>query len=116
MLALAAAALSLPAGCGHTMLVGASRTVQLGLTEYRLLPQSVRVHQGTLTLLVHNYGRLTHNLVVTLGGQTVDSTKALWPGQSATLALNLAPGDYSMASTLMSDQALGLDGTLTVTH
>jgi hypothetical protein len=102
--------------CGHTFIASEGQTVQLGLTEYRLLPQSVSTRVGTLTLQVHNYGRLTHNLVISSNGQTVDSTKALWPGQSASLALNLAPGSYSIGSTLMSDEALGLYGTLTVTH
>jgi len=102
------------AGCGHTAVVGRTRTLQLALTEYRLLPQSISAQPGLLTILVHNYGRLTHNLVISIHGQTVDSTKPLAPGRSAELAMNLAPGSYLMASTLLSDQALGLYGTLTV--
>jgi hypothetical protein len=64
---------------------------------------------------VHNYGRLTHNLVVSANGQLVDGTKPIAPGQSAELDLSLAAGTYSMASTIQSDQALGESGTLTVT-
>jgi hypothetical protein len=103
-------------GCAHTKSVGPGRTVQLALTEYRLLPQSISAPQGTLTILVHNHGRLTHNLVVSTHGQTVDATKPLPPGQSIRLALNLAPGNYALASTLQSDEALGLYGTLTITQ
>lgn len=109
------APLALLAGCGRTETVGAGRTLQLGLSEYRLTPQNARVSVGVLTIIVHNYGVLTHNLVVTSGGHTVDSTHPIWPGRSAELALSLAPGTYTMASTIQSDQSLGEYGTLTVT-
>jgi plastocyanin len=106
---------SVAAGCGHTRSVGSNRTLRVALNEYRLNPQNVRVSQGTLLIIVHNYGRLTHNLVISGNGQTVDGTKPVAPGQSAELDLSLAPGTYSMASTIQSDQALGEFGTLTVT-
>jgi hypothetical protein len=106
---------SLGGGCGHTRSVASDRTLRVALGEYRLNPQSARVSQGTLAILVHNYGRLTHNLVVSANGQLVDGTKPIAPGQSAELDLSLAAGTYSMASTIQSDQALGESGTLTVT-
>jgi hypothetical protein len=114
-LALIAASIFAVGGCGHTEAVGAGRTLQMGLTEYRLTPENARVSTGVLTIMVHNYGVLTHNLVVSSNGQTVDSTEPIWPGQSAELSLSLAPGKYLMASTIQSDQALGEYGTLTVT-
>jgi hypothetical protein len=105
---------SLAGGCGHTQRVGSDRTLSVGLTEYHLNPQSVRVSAGPLTVLAHNYGRLTHNLVITLKGQSVGATKPIGPGQSAVLTLALAPGTYLMASTILSDQSLGEYGTLKV--
>ena len=102
------------AGCSHTRAVGADRTLRVALTEYRLNPQSAHVGAGVITILVHNYGRLTHNLVVSENGQTIGSTKPVAPGQSAEIDLNLAPGSYLMTSTILSDQALGEYGTLTV--
>jgi len=62
-----------------------------------------------------NYGRLTHNLVLSRGGQTQGSTRALAPGQSGVITVQLTPGTYQMASTILSDQALGAYGTMTVT-
>jgi plastocyanin len=102
-------------GCGHTQQVGADRTLSVGLTEYRLNPQSAHVGAGTLTLLVRNYGRLTHNLVISMNGQATASTRPLAPGQSTTLTVSLTAGSYQMASTILSDQALGEYGTITVT-
>jgi Cupredoxin-like domain len=104
------------AGCSHAVTAGSNRTVYVAVTEYRLTPNSIRVAgPGVLTIVVHNYGRLTHNLIVSQQGQVVYGASSLWPGQSAEVALNLAPGSYQMASTILNDPALGAYGTLTVT-
>ncbi len=86
------------------------------LNEYQLKPQNIRAPAGVLTIYVRNYGRLTHNLVITRNGETAGSTPPLQPGQSAALPLDLVPGTYSMASSILSDQALGTYGTLIVTR
>ena len=104
-----------PAGCGHTASVGRDRTLRVALTEYGVLPQKVQVSAGELTIIVHNVGKLTHNLVVIHGQDKIDGTPPIWPGTTGQLAVNLAPGSYTIASTLFSDQALGEYGTLTVT-
>jgi hypothetical protein len=108
------AVLALLAGCGHPQTVGPDRTLKVGLTEYRVVPQSVRVGPGLLTIIVRNYGRLTHNLSVTLNGKSQGATAAIAPGESAELTVDLAAGHYVMASTILSDQALGTYGSLTV--
>jgi hypothetical protein len=114
-LAVVAASLALLCGCGETHVVGSDRTLQVGLTEYHLTPQNVRTTAGGLTILVHNYGRLTHDLVLSLGGHPEGSTKPIAPGQTAALVITLAPGKYLLDSTILQDQALGAYGTLTVT-
>jgi uncharacterized cupredoxin-like copper-binding protein len=106
---------SLSSGCGHAVEVGGDRTLQVSLSEYHVLPQSVRVSAGSLTIVVHNYGRLAHNLVLFQNDVSTGATKPIWPGQSAQLTVTLSPGTYLMASTILSDQALGAYGTLTVT-
>lgn len=103
-----------PSGCSDTQSLRPGRTLQVALTEYRLVPQSVRVSAGELTIVAHNYGRLTHNLVVTRGTETTGETKPIPPGHSAELALAVSPGKYLMASTMLADQALGEYGTLIV--
>ena len=101
-------------GCGVTTHVGSDRTLQIALNEYRVAPQDVHAGPGPLTIIVHNYGRLTHNLVISLNGQTELSTKPIAPGQTAELDAILTPGKYLMASTILSDQALGAYGTLDI--
>jgi hypothetical protein len=102
------------AGCSHT--VNAPRgTARIALTEYRLIPQSIRVPAGYLTIYAHNYGRLTHNLAVTRGTHTTGSTQPIRPGQTAQLTVLLTPGKYFVSSTILSDRDLGIYGTLDVT-
>jgi hypothetical protein len=112
---LAAAFLALAcAGCGATTTVATGGTLQVALNEYRVTPQDVRAHTGLLTIFVHNYGRLTHDLVISQGGSTVVATKPIMPGQTEELDAALTPGHYLMASSILSDQALGAYGTLVV--
>lgn len=101
-------------GCGEAQTVGSSRSVRIALSEYRVNPQNVAVDTGTLSMLIHNYGRLTHNLVVTENGTSIASTHGIPPGGEAELDLSLAPGKYLMTSTILSDEALGEYGTITV--
>ena len=109
-----AALVVLAAGCAHTVAVGSARTLRLGLTEYRVVPQSVRAEPGELTLIVTNDGRITHNLAITAAGKVLDQTPPIPPGQSSELIVYLGKGSYVMTSTLFSDQALGTYGTLKV--
>jgi hypothetical protein len=102
------------AACGKTTTVSSQRTVQIALNEYRVSPQDVRAQTGLLTMYVHNYGRLTHDLVITLDGRIAASTKPIAPGQTEELDAALGPGHYLMASSILSDQALGAYGTLIV--
>jgi hypothetical protein len=111
---IAAAALAV-AGCGGTMHVVKDDTFQVALTEYRVSPQSVSAPAGTLTIFVHNYGRLSHDLVISLDGHSEAATEPIPPGQTSELIATLSPGKYQMASTILSDQALGIYGTLRVT-
>jgi hypothetical protein len=102
------------AGCGATTTVGSNNTLQIAVSEYRLTPQAVRAGVGTLTIVVHNDGRLSHNLVISRGGVVEASTAPIAPGQWTELVAALPPGRYLMASSLLSDQALGAYGTLNV--
>ena len=102
------------AGCGHVANVGPGGSLQIALNEYRVTPQDVHASSGTLTIVVHNYGRLTHDLVIIRDGHPAAATEPLAPGQTTDLVATLSPGQYLMASTILSDQALGAYGTLKV--
>ena len=101
-------------GCGGKQVSIHGHTLQLGLTEYRIDPQNVRADAGELTIVVHNYGRRTHNLVVTSHGQNIGRTEPIWPGTTRRLVLTLPAGTYMMASTILNDRTLVEYGTLTL--
>ncbi len=107
---------ALLSACGATTRVGPARTLQLALTEYHVAPQDIRARTGTLTLFVHNFGRLSHNLVISYDGHAEAATQPIPPGETTELIATLAPGKYMVASTILSDQALGAYGTLDVTR
>jgi plastocyanin len=109
-------AVALVAGCSHTTVVGSDETLHVALNEYRLDPARVRASAGVITIYVRNFGRLTHDLVISRNGQAVAGTNPVPPGQSGELYIDLPPGTYSMASRIRSDQALGIYGTLLVTR
>ena len=102
------------AGCSTTTKVPSDGTLRVALTEYHVRPQSVSAAPGLLMIVVHNYGRLSHNLVISQNGHPEASTKAIPPGQTTDLFCDLPPGKYVMASTILSDQALGAYGSLTI--
>jgi hypothetical protein len=101
-------------GCAHVTHAGSDGTLRIALTEYRVSPRAASTPPGRLKIIVRNFGRLSHNLVVSRHGKTAGSTQPIAPGASATLHLTLSPGTYTMASKLLSDQALGQYGTLSV--
>lgn len=104
----------LVAGCGRTVRIGVGRTLQVALSEYRINPSAVIVSSGFVTLVVRNYGLLTHDLVLAENGRPEGATPPIPPGHEATLIVDLAPGHYTMSSTILSDADLGERGTLTV--
>ncbi len=110
----AAAVILGTAACGSTTTIRRDGTLRIALGEYRVIPQDVHTTAGVLTIVVHNYGRLTHDLVISLNGQPEIATEPIPPGQTTELEAGLVPGRYLMASSILSDQALGAYGTLDV--
>ena len=102
------------AACGRTQVVGPDRTLHLALSEYRLNPEKVQAQAGQLKIFVVNDGRLTHNLAVSRNGRVAGSTPPITPGGHTELTVTLTRGSYLIDSTMLSDQALGLYGTLVV--
>lgn len=115
LLAAAAAAVAV-ASCGASATIPKDGTLRIGLEEYRLVPGAVHTTAGILTLVVHNYGRLTHDLVISLDGRREIATKPLAPGQTTVLDAALIPGTYTMSSSILDDEALGVYGTLSVSR
>jgi hypothetical protein len=89
--------------------------VQIALSEYRVRPNDVVAPAGSVTFAVRNLGRLSHNLVIASGSDVLGATRAIPPGQSATISVTLPPGRYSISSSIQFDETLGDRGTLLIT-
>jgi uncharacterized cupredoxin-like copper-binding protein len=69
---------------------------------------------GTYSFEVTNNGRMPHDFVVEQGGSDVAGTEVLQPGESATLEVELAPGDYVFYCSVGAHRAAGMELPVTV--
>jgi hypothetical protein len=114
-LPLLCAALAL-AGCAHTSTTVLPRhELRIREDEYRVLPRSVSVPPGKLKIVVTNNGVLAHNLVIERNGKILASIPTILPGATGgPIKVTLAPGVYTLASTLAGQANLGMEATLHV--
>jgi hypothetical protein len=100
--------------CGTTHRVPARGTLDVSVGEWRLTPARVDVQAGSMLIVVHNSGRLAHDLVLSRNGVRVAATPPIMPGQNADIDAPLTRGSYVMYSSMLDDQATGIYGTLHV--
>jgi plastocyanin len=70
---------------------------------------------GSTTIEVVNDGSATHDLVVERDGEDVEGTDSIAPGDSATLTVDLEPGEYVFYCSIANHRAMGMEVTVTVT-
>ena len=69
---------------------------------------------GTYTFEVTNTGSMRHDFVVEQNGEDVANTEVLQPGESTTLEVDLAPGEYVFYCSVGAHRAAGMEVTVTV--
>lgn len=109
------AALATAAGCGEPDAVAVDRgPLRLTLSEYRIVPQVVRVPAGRVELVVRNGGTMAHRLQIRTADRSraLGSSPPLRPGQSARLVVDLPPGTYVSTCPLDRHHTLGEHGTI----
>lgn len=105
-------------------------TVSVKLVEFKLIASPKRVPAGTVTFVVRNAGRLTHELVVlktttpagklaTKGMEAVETGKvgqlaALPPRKTTNLSLKLRAGHYALICNIPGHYTAGQFADLTV--
>ena len=100
--------------CGASHRVRSGGTLDVSVNEWRVTPDDVHARPGPLEIVVHNSGRLAHNLVISHDGVRVGATAPIMPGQSADVFASIGRGSYLMYSSMVDDQATGVYGTLHV--
>jgi len=116
-------ALLASSGCGNgdgtTSTTSERGAVTVGMDEYRFVPDHLVVRRSA-TLVVRNEGEIAHNLAIERGPNPhkkttqLAGTSTFLPGKSERLRVNLAPGRYAMACTVVGHRQLGMVGTVTV--
>jgi hypothetical protein len=102
------------AGCGAAHETSRNGALNVSVNEWRVTPETTDSGPGTLLIVVHNSGRLAHNLVLSRDGVRVSFTPPIMPGQNADLETTVQKGSYQLMSSMVDDQATGMYGTLHV--
>jgi uncharacterized cupredoxin-like copper-binding protein len=69
---------------------------------------------GTYTFEVTNSGNMPHDFVIEEAGRDIAATEVLQPGESTTLEVELAPGDYVFYCSVGAHRAAGMEEPVTV--
>ena len=69
---------------------------------------------GTYTFEVTNTGDMPHDFVIEEAGSDIAATEVLQPGESITLEVELAPGDYVFYCSVGAHRAAGMEEPVTV--
>ena len=121
------AAVALVGGCGDDSKAVTDRdaTLRLRVDEYRIVPRDLRTRAGRVHLVVHNVGRLTHNVSVETFSDSPETDSPVELGRTSTAhpgetvseieRLTLRPGKYRLVCTIGNHDDLGQYGTLVVT-
>ncbi len=101
----------LPPDDGFVQIAGDK--VEIALTEYELKPGKIRVKPGTVTFVLRNEGRFSHDFHVE--GPGVDAYAAKFsPGRTIRLEVTLQEGEYKISCPLSNHDQRGMLGTLVV--
>lgn len=89
-------------------------TLSVRETEYKLDPLDAQVSEsGVIELDVSNDGSIVHSLAVE-GPDGESETDLIESGDSASLKVDLPPGEYAWYCPIGNHRELGMDGTITV--
>ncbi|MDP5183533.1 plastocyanin/azurin family copper-binding protein [Blastococcus sp. BMG 814] len=69
---------------------------------------------GELTIELVNEGEASHNIVVEQDGEDIASTDVINSGETATLTVDLEPGEYVFYCSVANHRALGMEVQVTV--
>jgi plastocyanin len=89
-------------------------TVSLTQSDYRIVPQRVRVKPGRITFVVRNGAHLPHNWQIRGRGRLRGRIATLLPGAAGRLTVRLKRGTYRMYCGVGHHEELGEYGTVSV--
>lgn len=92
-----------------------AQTIKVSETEFKLDPSDPKVKKGIVDFEVTNDGKVTHSLEVEGPSGELELDKALEPGQSGTLKVDMSKaGRYEWYCPIDGHKASGMEGEITV--
>ena len=93
-----------------------NHTIKVTESEWRVqVPAQTELNEGKYTFVVHNAGKIPHNLVVTRGASPGgDTTPLIKPGTDAKLTVALRTGNYTLYCSVPGHRRLGMVAKLSV--
>jgi uncharacterized cupredoxin-like copper-binding protein len=107
-------------------------SVHVTLTEFAITPGALTAAAGEVTFTIHNAGAVEHEFIIIRtdlaadalpssgsavdeeGLDVIDEVEDMAPGDTATLTVNLEPGNYVVICNLPGHYAQGMRATLQV--
>jgi uncharacterized cupredoxin-like copper-binding protein len=94
---------------------GGAQTVEVSEAEFKLSPSDPKVDTGVVDFKVTNDGKVTHSLEIEGPGGEVALERALQPGQSGKLEVNLSKaGSYEWYCPIDGHKDSGMQGEIVV--
>lgn len=88
--------------------------VRVALKDFELDPNEITARGGTITFVLANEGRFTHDFHVE-GNGVDDHSGRIGAGRTSEWKITLAPGSYKVSCLVSNHAARGMTGTLVVT-
>jgi len=113
----AGAASSSSAGSSAPASDGAAEAGSITATEadFSISLDEDSLPAGSYEIEVVNNGSSTHDLAVEQGGNKIANSDSIGPGDSTTLTVDLAPGEYVFYCSIGNHRAMGMEMTVEVT-
>ena len=91
-----------------------AKTITVTEKEFHITVSAKKVAPGSVRFVVKNTGKLSHALEIAGPGVKGKRTPLIKPGRSATLAVTLRAGTYTLWCPVPGHAALGMKTSLTV--
>ena len=92
-----------------------SQTITATETDFAIALDEDSLAAGSYTIEVVNDGGASHDLVVERDGADVMGTETIAPGGTASLTVDLEPGEYVFYCSVGNHRGMGMEVTVTVT-
>ncbi|TFV44618.1 cupredoxin domain-containing protein [Blastococcus sp. TF02A-35] len=93
----------------------AVRSITATEDDFSISLEEEELTAGSYEIEVVNDGSATHDLVVERDGEDVAASDTIGPGGSATVTVDLEPGEYVFYCSIGSHRAMGMELTVRVT-